>query len=375
MKKIILSVTIIFCVFSSLLGQTDKIDNYIKLEMSKRHIPGLSIAVVKNGKIIKSKGYGLANIELNVSAQPKTVYPIFSMTKQFTAAAIMLLVEEGKISLDDNINKYILGLPFLWSAITVRHLLTHTSGIKDWGEDTADTASNWRNLMKELRKKTNTSDKVSGFALHFQPGEKMQYCNRGYALLGLIIENVSGKAYKDFVHDRIFHPLHMDVTRMNILEDIIPNRAAGYILQNNILTNVQPDVPFSDGGLISTVIDLANWDAALYTEKILKRSSLEQMWTPAKLNNGEKGISLFNNYYGFGWFLGEMNGHKYVDHAGSGLGFTSEIIRFVNDKLSVIVLTNRGADDFLSADAPRPWDIAKGVASFYLHPNNNNKTK
>lgn len=359
-----------FCyLFFFASAQSDKIDNYIKSEMSKRHIPGLSLAVVKNGKIIKTKGYGLANIELNVPAEPKTVYAIASMTKQFTAVAIMLLVQDGKLSLTDKIIKYIPNAPASWSNTTLQHLLTHTSGIKDRGEDNTDTCK-WKVLKQEIA----TGEKVYNCQLNFQSGEKMQYCNLGYYFLGLVIEKVSGKTYSDFIQNRIFHPLLMNATQLNVLSKIISNRASGYELEKDYFINRPPDIPYADGGLVSTVLDLAKWDAMFYTETLLKKSSLKQIFTPAVLNNGKIAIndflidSLLKDNYGFGWFLGEMKGHKYVQHAGVMSVFTSIIFRFPDDKLTVIVLVNRGSDKPLTADAPRPWDIAKGIANFYLKP-------
>jgi len=187
----------------------------------------------------------------------------------------------------------------------------------------------------------------------------------------MIIERVSGKPYEDFLRERIFQPLGMVDTRLNDLNEIVPSRAAGYVLRNGHLYNGQPVSPthtYAAGGLLSTAADLAKWDAALYTEKVLRKSSLEQMLTPATLNDSQPARnSVFNNYYGFGWFLGEIGRHKYADHGGViPSGFTSDIIRFLDDRLTIIVLTNRSADEFLASEAPRPWDIAKSVASLYI---------
>jgi D-alanyl-D-alanine carboxypeptidase len=347
-------------------AQADKVDDFIKAEMSHRHIPGLSLAIVKDGTVIKAKGYGLSDIELKVPATPQSVYQIASSSKQFTAAAIMLLVEDGKVSLDETINKYLPDLPVTWRGATVRQLLTHTSGIKDYSElaDAGDARS------KDFTR-SQIIALVSEAPLEFQLGEKWNYSNTGYFLLGMIIERVSGQAFGEFMHNRIFRPLGMGVTRMNDLNEIVSNRAAGYVLRNGSLHNAQPvspTHPWAAGALLSTVLDLAKWDAALYTERLLRKSSLEQIWAPAKLNNGQLARdSFFNNHYGFGWFLGEIDGHKYVEHGGViPSGFASEIIRFSNDRLTIIVLTNRHADDFLASEAPRPWDIAKGIASLYI---------
>ncbi len=358
--------TVVLLLIAAVPARADRVDDFIKSEMRLRHIPGLSLAVVRNGRVIKARGYGLANSESKAPATPDTVYQIASMTKQFTAAGIMLLVENGTVSLDEVIDKYLPDLPLTWRGVTVRHLLTHTSGIKDF----ADLADSETERSKDYTK-AQIIALVSGAPLEFRPGEKWNYSNTGYFLLGMIIERVSGKPYEDFLRERILQPLGMADTRLNDLNEIVPRRAAGYVLRNGHLYNAQPVSPthtYAAGGLLSTAADLAKWDAALYTEKVLRKSSLEQMLTPATLNDSQPARnSLFNNYYGFGWFLGELGRHKYADHGGViPSGFTSDVIRFLDDRLTIIVLTNRVAADFLAPDAPRPWDIAKGVTGFYI---------
>ncbi|PYI86368.1 MAG: serine hydrolase [Verrucomicrobia bacterium] len=333
-------------------GFADQVDDYIREEMKKQHIPGLSFAVVNDGKLVKSGGYGVANVELNAPAKPETVYQLQSITKSFTATGIMLLVEEDKVGVDDKICKYLDALPDIWKEITVRHLLTHTSGIKDFiNEPTVD-----------LRKDITPQDVIKSLAdkpLNFQPGEKYTYSNTGYHLFGMIIHQVTGKLWGDFLRERIFEPLGMTDTRVISLSEIITNRAAGYGWVNDKLENgrfIAPTIlAYAGGGLRSTVLDLAKWDAALYTEKLLKRSSLEQMWTAATLNDGSK------TAYGFGWGLGSFQGHKYVEHSGANItGFKTTFMRFVDEKLTIIVLTNQRTAN--------PGNIAVGVAKLYLLP-------
>jgi CubicO group peptidase (beta-lactamase class C family) len=336
--------------FSLLSVRADEIDNYVREQMARQHIPGLALAVVTNGTLAKVNAYGLANVELNVPAKPDTIFQIQSITKTFTASAVMLLVEEGKISLDDKITKYLSNLPELWTNITVRHLLTHTSGIKDYiNEPTV-------NMRLDLSP-MEVIDSLRKLPLNFQPGEQYSYCNTGYHILGMIIKKVTGKFWDDFVHERILEPLQMNETKVVNWSDIITNRAAGYGLNGGKLVNgnfIAPTiVGYAGGGLRSTVLDLAKWDAALYTEKILKKSTLEQMWTPAKLNDG----SLDN--YGFGWGITNHNGHKLVNHTGSHMtGFRTALMRYVDDKVTVIVFTNQ-REAFQSA-------IGRGVASYYI---------
>lgn len=337
---------LLFCPLPAARAQTDKVDDYIKAEMTTQKIPGLSIAIVRNGEIVKARGYGLANVELNVAATPETVYQSGSMGKQFTATAAMMLAEEGKIAIDDKISKYFPDAPESWSNITIRNLLTHTAGTTDYPKD-FDFRRDYTEA--ELLKK------AQAIPLAFAPGEKWSYSNVGYVTLGILISKVTGKFYGDFLQERIFRPLGMTTARMISEADIVPNRAAGYRMPKGELKNqewVSPSMnTTADGSLYLTVLDMAKWDAALYTEKLLKKSSLDQMWTPVKLSNGN------TRNYGFGWSLGEVRGHKTVEHGGAWQGFTSFIARYVDDKLTIIVLVNRAGAN--------PGNIAHGVAALY----------
>jgi CubicO group peptidase (beta-lactamase class C family) len=331
---------------SSAFSQTDKVDDYVKAQMQTQKIPGLSIGVVRNGEVVKAKGYGLANVELNVPASPETVYQSGSTGKQFTATAVMMLVEEGKLALDDKFNKYFPDSPESWNNITIRHLLTHTSGTTDYPKD-FDFRRDYTEA--ELLKKAQS------IPLAFAPGEKWSYSNVGYVTLGILLSKVTGKFYGEFLQERIFKPLGMNTARMINEADIIPNRAAGYRMANGELKNqewVSPTMnTTADGSLYLTVLDMAKWDAALYTEKLLKRSSFDQMWTPVKLNDG------LTRPYGFGWAFTDVRGHKLSEHGGAWQGFTSHIARYVDDKLTVIVMTNRAAAS--------PGLIAHGIAALY----------
>ena len=331
-------------------GRADEVDDYIVAQMQQQHIPGLALAVVNRGQIEKSAAYGLANIELNVPVRTDTVFQIQSITKTFTASAIMLLVEEGKIGLDDRIAKHLDDLPESWNGITVRHLLSHTSGIKDFiNEPTVD-------MRKDLQP-VDVIESLRKLPLNFKPGEKYSYSNTGYHLLAMIIRKVTAESWSDFLKRRVLEPLDMQDTRVISLSGIITNRAAGYVWDNGRIQNGQFIAPtilaYAGGGLRSTVLDLAKWDAALYTEKILKRSTLDQMWTPAKLNNGK------DSSYGLGWGITNEHGHRLISHTGSHMtGFKTALARFVDDKLTVIVFTNQREASQM--------DIAKRVAAFYI---------
>ncbi|HXG68222.1 MAG TPA: serine hydrolase [Blastocatellia bacterium] len=329
---------------ATVAAQADKVDDYVKAEMQRQRIPGASIAVIKDGKVIKAEGYGLANVELNVPARPETVYKIGSVSKQLIAAGILLLVQEGKLSLDDKISKFLEGTPDTWREITVRHLLTHTSGI-------VREAPGFDPL--KIQDDADVIKTAYPLPLRFAPGEKWEYCNVGYFSLAEIIRKVSGKPWGDFLSECLFTPLGMNATRTTTLTEIVPNRADGYVWRNGKLNNAS--VLFAlrpSGAFLSSVLDLAKWDAALYTDKILKQSLLSQAWMPVKLNSGA------THPYGFGWELSSVGGRKRVYHGGSLPGFRAQFSRFVDDKLSVVVLTN--------ADNADPNLIAIGIAALYI---------
>jgi D-alanyl-D-alanine carboxypeptidase len=325
---------------------SDAIDAFIQSRMEKRHIPGVSVAIVRDGELVRAKGYGLANVELSVPATENTVYQLASVTKTFTATAVMMLVEEGKLKLDDKITALLPDLPAAWEKVTVSHLLNHTSGIKSY--------TSTKDFFKSARKDYSHReilDLVLKEPLEFAPGEKWRYNNTGYFLLGMLIEKVAGKKYGEFLDGRIFKPLGMTQTRVNDLHAVIPNRAQGYSWNGKQLRNgeyVSPTQPFAAGMLVSSVADLVKWDAALRTETLLKRSTLDQMWTPAKLTKGAPAE------YGFGWELAKVNGHRLMSHGGGIPGFSTYLARFVDDNLSVIVLTNE--------DSGNAASIARGIA-------------
>jgi D-alanyl-D-alanine carboxypeptidase len=335
---------VIFALLAGLVApisaKADKIDDYVSAQMRQLHIPGLSLAILRDGRITKAQGYGLANLELKAGATKETVYEIGSNTKQFTAAAIMMLVEDGKVHLQDPITKYFSEAPEAWSSITIQHLLTHTSGIQNhvavphWLDVfRTDLSFNTTPLREELLKM------FFKLPLEFRPGETWAYDNTGYYLLGMVIEKASGKSYWQFLDERIFKPLGMNATRNTDPQPIVPNRASGYEWKNDHFENqpiLLPAIAFSAGSLLSTVEDMAKWDAALHTEKLLKRTSLEQMWTAVLTKDGAD--APFN--YGFGWFIDSYHGHRLVQHSGGTPGFSSAIYRFLDDKLTIVVLTN-----------------------------------
>jgi D-alanyl-D-alanine carboxypeptidase len=329
---------------ATVAARADKVDDYVKAEMQKQHVPGLSLAVIKDGKIIKVEGYGLANVELSVPVRPETVYKIGSVSKQFIASGIMLLIQEGRVSIDDKISKFLEGTPDTWKEITVRHLLTHTSGI-------VREAPGFDPF--KIQNDADVIKTAYPLPLRFAPGEKYEYCNVGYFALAEIIRKVTGKPWGDYLNERLFLPLEMNATRTTTMTEIVQNRANGYVWRDGKLRNA--NIYFAlrpSGAFLSSVLDLAKWDAALYTDRILKQSVRDQMWSPVKLNNGA------SHPYGFGWQLDTVGGHRRVHHGGSLPGFRAALARFVDDKLTVVVLTN--------GDNANPSAIALGVADLYI---------
>ncbi|MCE3261156.1 MAG: hypothetical protein K0R43_235 [Pseudoduganella sp.] len=327
-------------------AHADRLDDALLAEMKRSQIPGVAIAVVKDGKIIREQGYGYADLEHKVKVTPDTIFQSGSVGKTFTAALVMLLAQEGKLSLDDPIAKHLANTPKAWEGITVRHLLTHTSGLGD------------PYAKLDLTKNYTDEELIALEAdvpVLFAPGEKWSYSNMGYHLLGFICNKVGGKFYGDQLRERIFAPLGMG-TRVISEADIIPHRARGYERKNGQLVNQSWVAPrlntTADGSLYLTARDLAKWDLALYGDQVLPASVRQASWTPAKLNNGNP------TGYGYGWQLFERNGHRVVGHGGAWQGFRAQLNRFVDDKLSVVVLAN-------SATA-RPGKLADIVAAHYV---------
>jgi CubicO group peptidase (beta-lactamase class C family) len=335
--------------------EQDKVDVYVKAEMQRQKIPGLALGIYRDGKIERVQGYGLADVELDVSVKPETVFQSGSVGKQFTATGIMMLVEEGKVDLDDSILKYFPDGPQIWAPVKVKNLLSHTSGIGEY-ENEERTKPNGPFYLRLDNTEDELYKKITQMPMDFPPGDRWRYTNTNFVLLGMMIHRVTGKFYGDFLADRIFQPLGMTATRVISEEDIIPNRSSGYRLVKGQLKNQEWVSPTfnttADGALYFNVLDLSKWDAALYTERLLKRSSLDKMWTVVPLNNGEPNPG----NYGFGWDIGQINGHRVIQHGGAWQGFTTYIARYVDDKLTIVVLTN------LDSAHSNPGKIAHGVA-------------
>jgi CubicO group peptidase (beta-lactamase class C family) len=320
--------------------QLASIDDFVNHEMSRQRIPGLELGIYSRGRILLAKGYGLANVELNVPVKPETIMQSGSIGKQFVSAAIMMLVEEGKISLDDSITKYFPDAPDAWKPILIKNLLSHTSGLSEYLSHDRRGPNGPFYLRLDFTE-DELAKKIEALPIEWAPGEDWDYRNTNYVLLGIVIHKITGMPYADFLSGHIFKPLGMTSTRLISDRDIIPNRAAGYQIDSNgELKNqawVSPTFTSNaDGMLYFNVLDLAKWDEALYGTKLLKQSSLDRIWTVYPLNDGK----LNPRGYGFGWRIGTQNDHKRIEHGGAWQGFTCDISRYPDDSLTVVVLTN-----------------------------------
>lgn len=309
----------------------DAVDDYVRTVMSAQQIPGVSLAVLRDGKVVKSTGYGYANLEHEAAATPETIYQSGSVGKQFTAAGILLLAEDGKLGLDDRLAKHFPDGPSSWHRITVRQLLSHTSGLKDYDENEIDYRKDYsdEDLLAVIQR----------IPIEFEPGTQWSYSNTGYTLLGLLTSRLAGKHWSDFQAERIFAPLGMTTTRVISERDLVRHRAAGYELdENGTIKNqgwVAPTLNrMADGALYLSVRDLSAWDAALHARVFLEPASFEAWWTPVTLANG----TAFS--YGFGWDIEEQRGHRLIEHGGSWQGFRAAIARYVDLGLTIVVLSN-----------------------------------
>ncbi len=309
----------------------DDIDTYVGGFIKRHNIPGMAIAVVKDGKLVKAAGYGMANLELSVPADKDSLFEIGSISKQFTAEAVMMLVEEGTLALGDPVSKYLPDAPAAWAKITIANLLTHTSGLRDW------EAAGILSYRREYSPKEYI-DLIAAQPLDFQPGAHWAYTNSSYPLLGLVIERVSGKPFEQFVTERIFRAAAMPTARFRHPEQIVPGRASGYVDVKGELRNgepLRPGIIAPNGGIMASAIDMAAWDAALFSGRLLKPATVQQMMSMVRLNDNTTGAS------GMAWFADDFHGHPFALHNGSTLGgYSAVVYHYTKDKLGIAVLCN-----------------------------------
>ena len=332
--------------FIPALAFGDKADDFVAAAMKKSGTPGMSVAVIQNGKLVKLKGYGFANLEHRVKVTPETIFQSGSVGKMFTASLVMKLVEDGKVKLDESIRTYLPDAAPAWQKVTIRHLLTHTGGLADPYE------------KLDMRKDYSEEEllKIEGeIPLQFQPGTKWQYSNTGYHVLGFLCSKVGGKFYGDQLVERILRPAGMSTARIINESEIVMNRSAGYEIEDGKPLNQAWVAPrlntTADGSLYVSLVDMVKWNAALDGEKVLSDATKKQMWTSAVLPSGTV------TDYGFGWMTDDVNNHKHVGHSGAWQGFRTSIRRFPDDKLAVIVLANSNAAD--------PHKLAQQIAGCY----------
>jgi CubicO group peptidase (beta-lactamase class C family) len=307
------------------LDVTSKYEEYMDAAVKVRHFSG-SVLVTRGGVPVFSKGYGLANVEHQVPNMPETKFRLGSITKQFTAMAILILQERGKLSVEDPVGKYLADAPKAWDEVTIHHLLTHTSGVHSY--------TSMPDYGKKMAQPETVESMIARFKdrpLDFKPGEKFDYSNSGYFLLGAIIEKVSGQSYESFLKAAIFDPLEMKDTGYDHPATVLAHRAAGYVRKGEIVENapyLDMAQPYSAGSLYSTTLDLAKWDQALNAGALISEDSMARMFTPEKSN------------YAYGWSVATRDGRKETGHGGGINGFATDIVRYPDDKVCVVVLAN-----------------------------------
>ena len=312
--------------------------------------PGASVLVIKRGKVVLAKSYGMANVEERIPCGTNTNFRLASVTKQLTAMAVMILAERGKLSLNERLTDCFPEFPAYGNQITLRHLLTHTSGLIDY-EDVIPKGTTLPVLDRDVLRLLMQQDKN-----YFPPGTKYRYSNSAYALLALIVEARTGNTFARFLKDNIFLPLKMtDTLAYEPGLSVVPNRAFGYSPDAGGFRRTDQSLTSSvlgDGGIYSSVADRCQWDQALYTDKLVSRKMLKLAFTPGPATDHP------NTGYGFGWFIGQYRGLREIWHSGNSLGFTTRIARFPDKKFTVIILTNRN-------EAPIA-EFAHRIADWYL---------
>jgi CubicO group peptidase (beta-lactamase class C family) len=339
---------------ASAIGQIDRTklfeneDAYIRSEAATHFFRG-TVLVGIDGKIVFEKAYGLGDDEWDVNNTVHTKFRIASLTKQFTAACILLLQERGRLNVHDPMSRYLPGLPAAWQAITLHQLLTHTSGIPNSTENSKNTGSDRIGATPE-----QLIAPVADKPLDFTPGTNWKYSNTGYVLLGMIVEKISGQSYADFLRNNIFEPLGMRDSGYDRARDILKERASGYEIIDGHIANadfIDMSVPFSAGGIYSTVEDMYHWNEAL-TENgsLLSADSLKQMFTeyPEATHEGQ--------HYGYGVVISRLKfGRLLYYHGGGVQGFSSVIQRYPNDRVCIVILSN--------FDSSKPWELGDHIAS------------
>jgi CubicO group peptidase (beta-lactamase class C family) len=334
MKTFLAVIFSIILITGCAMNKEEKIDKIFS-DYNKPGMPGAAVMVIKNGEIIFQKGYGLANVEENISVTKATNFRLASVTKQFTAMCILKLIDEGKLKFETRLTDIFPEFPSYGNDITIKNLLQHTSGLIDYEDLIPDTAT------VQVKDKDVLAMLMQTDSTYFKPGSKHKYSNTGYALLALTVEKISGKPFRDFLSENIFKPLGMDNTvafEKGINE--VKNRAYGYTIHQDSVEFTDQSITsavLGDGGIYSSLNDLYIWDQALYTDKLIPKKYLDESWTKGITTNGEEFP------YGFGWRLENYHDKNIVYHTGSTRGFRNIIYRIPDEKFTIVILTNRDA--------------------------------
>jgi CubicO group peptidase (beta-lactamase class C family) len=310
--------------------------------------PGCAVLIARKGEVIYRKAFGMANLELKVAMVPENVFRIASLTKQFTAVAILQLHEKGLLNIEDDIKKYIPDFPST-EKVTIANLASHTSGIKNIYEAVVPPG-----ITRKSSTPTELVELIKGFPPDFKPGTSYHYSNSGYILLGYIIEKVSGKSYEQYLSDNIFKPLKMDHAYYDHMSPVIPGRASGYAISGNEIVNadfLDQSFPYSAGALMMSVDDMYKWNKGLYTYTIIKKETLEKASTPFTLADGNK------SSYSFGWGIGSFMGSPSLQHSGGIEGFSTFAIYLPSEDVFAVTLSN-----LTSKDVSIPTQVATAVA-------------
>ena len=313
-------------------------DDLIQQMMEEQHIPGLAVAIKRGDQTLVENYSGYANLEHGVHVTSETIFEIASVTKLFTAQAILLLVQENRIRLEDTITAYLDHIPPAWSKVTIQHCLTHQSGIPGYTE----VEQYWK-ITRNDKSHEEILALIRDLPLKFEPGSPCAYDNTAFYLLGLIIETVSGMKYKKFLDERIFRPLQMITTQSNEYAQIIPHRCQGYTYRDDVLTNkvfYSTSNTFSAGILMSTISDLMRWRSSLFDDSILNSEIRQKWWTPHPSIEGNEHLSGYS--MGLGWFIVESTIGQFVGHNGSIPGFSAAFLHFPDMNMSAVVLNNAG---------------------------------
>ncbi len=329
----------------------DEVDRFVRAKMLEQQLPGAVFAVLRHGQVLREGAYGFANLELGVPATTTTVFQVGSITKQFTARAVLMLADEGKLGIHDPISLYVHRTPDSWSDVTLYHLLTHTSGIPNWvGMDDFSFHTDYT----EREFLALFADKP----LEFRPGDRFQYSSAAYSLLTIVVERVSGKRFEEFLRERIFVPAGMESTGINDTATLVPGRAQGYVVRNGKVqnaVNVRPRITASSGSVLTNIADMARYERMLLGQRQLRPATEALLLRPVRLNDGQ------HYHYGMGWYLRDSGKVDIVYHTGTtAAGFRAAYLRHLPSGLAVVFLCNA------SGDGVEPLPIAEGLARMYL---------